>query len=92
MGCQAASEVSSDYDALLDLFECLGNFLKRLDIYITIPPTQMMTDIIVKIMVGLLSVLSLATKQIKRGRFSTSPLNINSGSLNVRQGHLQRTC
>jgi len=52
----------------------------------------MMTDIIVKIMVGLLSVLSLATKQIKRGRFSTSPLNINSGSLNVRQGHLQRSC
>jgi hypothetical protein len=30
-----------------------------------------MTDIIVKIMVELLSVLALATKQIKRGRFST---------------------
>jgi hypothetical protein len=68
--CQAASEVSSDYDALIDLFECLGNFLKRLDVYIDIPPTEMMTDIIVKIMVELLSVLALATKQIKRGRFS----------------------
>jgi len=68
---QAASEVRPDYDALLDLFECLGNFLKRLDIYINIPPTQMMTDIIVKIMVELLSVLALAMKQIIRGKFST---------------------
>ena len=68
---QAASEVGSDYDALVDLFECLGNFLKRLDVYIDIPPSQIMTDIIVKIMVELLSVLVLAKKQIKRGRFST---------------------
>jgi hypothetical protein len=30
----------------------------------------MMTDIIVKIMVELLSVLALATKQVKQGRFS----------------------
>ena len=34
------------------------------------PPTPIMTDIIVKIMVELLSVLALATKQIKQGRFS----------------------
>jgi hypothetical protein len=68
---QTASEVSSDYDDLIGLFERLGNFLKRLDVYINIPPTEMMTDIIVKIMVELLSVLILARKQIKRGRFST---------------------
>jgi hypothetical protein len=34
------------------------------------PPTPIMTDIIVKIMIELLSVLALATKQIKQGRFS----------------------
>jgi hypothetical protein len=67
---QAASRVTSSYDALLDLFECLSNFLKRLEIYTTIPPTPTMTDIIVKIMVELLSVLALATKQIEQGRFS----------------------
>src|SRR5579863_6043522 len=67
---QAASGVSSSYDALLELFECLGSFLKRLDIYVNIPPTPIMTDIIVKILVELLSVLALATKQIKQGRFS----------------------
>ena len=65
--CQAASGVTSSYDALLELFERLGNFLQRLEIYMTIPPTTMMTDIIVKIMVEVLSVLALATKQIKAG-------------------------
>ena len=52
------------------MFESLGNFLKRLDIYANFPPTPMMTDIIVKILVELLAVLALATKQIKQGRFS----------------------
>ena len=68
--CQAASGVTSSYDALLDLFECLGNFLTRLEIYTTIPPTPIMTDIIIKIIIELLSVLALATKQIKQGRLS----------------------
>jgi len=66
---QAASGVSSSYDALLDLFEYLGNFVKRLEIYANIPPTPLMTDIVIKIMVKLLEVLALATKQIKQGRF-----------------------
>lgn len=67
---QAASRVSSSYDILLDLFECLGNFLKRLDIYTNIPPSPIMTDIIIKIMLELLRVLALATKQVRQGRFS----------------------
>ncbi|KAH8977777.1 hypothetical protein EDB86DRAFT_3249450 [Lactarius hatsudake] len=65
----AANGVSSSYDALVDLFECIGNFLKRLRIYTDIPLTPSMTDIIGKIMVELLSVFALATKQIKQGRF-----------------------
>ena len=67
---QAASGITSSYDTLMDLFECLGNFLKRLEIYTAIPPTPMMMNIIVKILVELLSVLALATKQIKQGRLS----------------------
>ena len=67
---QAASGVSSSYDALVDLFECLGNFLKRLRIYTDLPLTPSTTEISLKIMVELLSVLALATKQIKQGRFS----------------------
>jgi hypothetical protein len=42
---RAASGVTSSYDALI---EYLGNFLKRLEIYLTIPPSTM-TDIMVKI-------------------------------------------
>ena len=67
---QAADGVSSSYDALVDLFECVGNFLKRLRIYTDVPISSLMTDIIVKIMAELLSVFALATKQIKQGRFS----------------------
>ena len=67
---QAAIGVSSSYDSLVDLFECLGNFLKRLEIYTAIPVTPLMMDIIVKIMVELLSVLALATKQVQQGRLS----------------------
>ena len=48
----------------------MGNFLKRLEIYTTIPPTPILAEVIVKIMVELLSVLALASKQIKQGRFS----------------------
>ena len=69
---QAAVGVSSSYDSLVDLFECLGNFLKRLEIYTAIPFTPLMTDIILKILVELLSVLALATKQVRQGRLSKS--------------------
>ncbi|KAH8978508.1 hypothetical protein EDB86DRAFT_3248955 [Lactarius hatsudake] len=64
----AAGGVSASYDALLELFECLGNFLKRLHIYSGVPLDPLMTDIIAKIMVELISILALAKKQISRGR------------------------
>ena len=67
---QAASGVTSSYDALLELFERLGDFFQRLQIYISIQPTTMMTNIIVKIIIQVLSVLALATKEINGGRIS----------------------
>ena len=82
---QAASGVTSSYDALLDLFELMGNFLKRLEVYTTIPPSPMMMDLITKIMVELLSVLALATKQIKQGRFSKRAVRNTSLVLNASQ-------
>ena len=68
---QAAIGVSASYDALADLFECVSNFLRRFQIYaekISLSPA--MSDIMVKIVVEVLSVLALATKQINQGRFS----------------------
>ncbi|KAH9169582.1 hypothetical protein EDB89DRAFT_1908480 [Lactarius sanguifluus] len=64
----AADGVSASYDALLELFECIGNFLKRLHIYTEISLGPLMTEIIAKIMVELISILALAKKQINRGR------------------------
>ena len=67
---QAAVAVSASYDALLELFECIGNFLKRLEIYTDISLSPLMTDIIAKIMAELICVLAMARKQIKQGRLS----------------------
>ncbi|KAH9169564.1 hypothetical protein EDB89DRAFT_2244543 [Lactarius sanguifluus] len=73
----AADGVSASYDALLELFECLGNFLKRLRLYTEIP-LDPLKDIVAKIMVELISVLALAKKQISRGRLSKRVLAINN--------------
>jgi hypothetical protein len=59
--------VTNGYDALVDLLESIERFLCRLDIYTKIPPTDAMTEIIVKILVELLSTLALVTKQIQEG-------------------------
>jgi hypothetical protein len=71
---QTVKDVIGSYDALLELFESLGNFVQRLDIYTKMTPTTVMTETIVKIIVALLSTLALATKQIKQGRLSGSTL------------------
>ena len=67
---QAAIAVGTSYDALVELFECVSNFLGRLRVYTEIPSTPTMSGILITIMVEVLSVLSLATKQVKQGRFS----------------------
>ncbi|KAI0294601.1 hypothetical protein B0F90DRAFT_1756498 [Multifurca ochricompacta] len=64
----AARDVSASHDALIDLFERIESFFKRLETYTEVPPTMAMTEIIVKIMVEVLSILAIATKQIKQGR------------------------
>ena len=63
-------DVNASYDALLELFESLGNFVQRLDVYTKIPSTMTMTMVVVKIIVELLSALALATRQIKQGPLS----------------------
>jgi len=55
---------------LATVFERIENFFKRLEAYVQVPPTAGMTDIIVKIMVEVLSILSIATKEIKQSRAS----------------------
>lgn len=91
---QAAKNISTSYDALIDLFDCIGNFLKRLEIHRSF--TRGITEIAVKVLAELLSVLGLATKQIKMGRFGKYiPVELSivvQGRLNIIQRSLERNC
>ena len=55
---------------LVDLFEHVENFFKRLESYTEMRPTDAMTDIIVKVMIEVLFILAIATKEIKQSRES----------------------
>ena len=65
---QAIKDVSTSYDALVELLESIEHFMSRLDIYTRVPPTGPMAEMIVKIMVELLSTVALVTKQINQRR------------------------
>ena len=67
---QAAKDVQTSKDTLVDIFERIESFFRRLEIYTEVPPTPEMTDIIVQILVEVLSILGIATKEIKQGRTS----------------------
>ena len=68
--CQAAKDVDASQDMLIDLFVRIESFFRRLESYTEVQPTTAMTDIIVKIMVEILSILAIATKDIKQRRAS----------------------
>ncbi|KAH9165534.1 hypothetical protein EDB89DRAFT_1911320 [Lactarius sanguifluus] len=63
----AAKDVDASQEALADLFERIENFFKRLESYTEVPPTDAMTDVIVKIMVEVLNIFAIAKKEMKQG-------------------------
>ncbi|KAH9031833.1 hypothetical protein EDB84DRAFT_164236 [Lactarius hengduanensis] len=65
---QAAKDVRASQNTLVDLFGRMEYFFKRLEKYIEVRPTAAMTDIIVKIMVEVFSILGIVTKEIRQGR------------------------
>ncbi len=48
----------------------MENFFRRLEVYTEVVPTPEMMDIIMKIMVEVLAILAIATKETKQGRTS----------------------
>ena len=68
--CQAAKDVDASDEVLADLFERIEYFFKRLESYTEVPPTDAMTNLIVKIMVEVLNIFAIATKELKQGRAS----------------------
>ncbi|KAH9177922.1 hypothetical protein EDB89DRAFT_2239672, partial [Lactarius sanguifluus] len=64
----AAKDVKSSHDALVELFERIENFFERLGVYTQISLTAEMAEVFVKIVAEILSILSIATKEVKRKR------------------------
>ena len=55
---------------LIDLFVRMENFFQRLETYTEVSPTPPMLDIIMKIMVEVLTILAIATTDVKQRRAS----------------------
>ena len=67
---QAANDVRASQTTLFDIFERIEMFFRRLEIYTDVELTPEMTDMMVQITVEVLSILGIATKEIKQGRTS----------------------
>ena len=52
------------------MLERIEAFFRRLDIYTKVAPNQGMVDTITEIMVEVLNILAIATKEMKKGRMS----------------------
>jgi len=74
--CQTAKYVRESYETLVDIFECIENFMSRLKVYTETKPAPAMIETMIKIMVEMLAVIALATKQIRQGRLSTSCITL----------------
>jgi hypothetical protein len=67
---QAIRDVRASHSTIIDIFERMECFFLRLETYIEVQPTSEMRDIIIKIMVEVLSILAIATKEVNRYRMS----------------------
>ena len=55
---------------IIDLFESIGRFFKRLESYTERTPSEAMIDVMVEVMVEVLSVLAIVTMEIRQRRRS----------------------
>ena len=67
---QTAKDTRAGKDTLVNIFERIEMFFRRLGVYTEAEPTSEMMDIIIQIMVEVLSILGIATKEIKQSRLS----------------------
>jgi hypothetical protein len=62
--------VRASHDALLELFETINDFFDHLGAYTQAPLTAETAEVFVKIVAEILSILSIATNEVKRERSS----------------------
>ena len=67
---QAIKDVRADQDTLIDLFGRMESFFMRLEKYVHFRPTAAMMDIIAKIMVEVILILGIVTKELRQGQTS----------------------
>ena len=62
--------MNASREMLIDLFERIGRFFKRLQSYTERAASEGMTDMMVEVMVEVLSVLAIVTVEIKQSQRS----------------------
>ncbi len=67
---QTAKDVRASQDTLLNIFERIEMFFQRLEVYTAVVPTTEMVDMMVQITVEVLSIVGIATKELKQSRTS----------------------
>ena len=71
---QAAKDIEIGSDTVVDVLESVERLFRHLSIYARIPHSLALDEMVVKIVMELLSILALATKQLARCRMSKSIL------------------
>ncbi|KAF8492445.1 hypothetical protein F5888DRAFT_1909218 [Russula emetica] len=64
----AAKDASTSQERIIDIFNRIEYFFRRLEIYTVLTPTAAMTDMIVEIMVEVLTILTIVTKEVESGQ------------------------
>ena len=72
---QTVKDIRASKDTLVDIFERIKMFFQRVEVYTEAQRTSEMMNITVQIMVEVLSILGIATKEIKQSGLSKYSLN-----------------
>jgi hypothetical protein len=64
--------VSASHDVVLDLFGRVEDFFKRFKAYVQSSLNNDLAEVLVKVVVKVLNILSIATKEIEQSRASES--------------------
>jgi hypothetical protein len=65
-----AKDSNTSQERIIDVFNRIEHFFRRLEIYTVLTPTAAMTDMIVEIMVEVLTIFAIVTKEMERGPLS----------------------
>ncbi|KAH9033932.1 hypothetical protein EDB84DRAFT_83913 [Lactarius hengduanensis] len=66
-----AKDVRESHDVLVGLFERIGDFFRRFSVYVQNSPAIELAEVLVKVVVEVLCILSIATKEMEQSRTKT---------------------